>query len=131
MPLSRITFLDERGHDHPTNEVATIVAQEQAKAGDGGASDGVIAGRHITADIAVGLRNNNWMNLAKCKTMEPGQFFPHDVDGVRHAQRICAICPVKLACLAYALDNRLNDGVWGGTSEQERRWCHVVRSIVR
>jgi WhiB family transcriptional regulator, redox-sensing transcriptional regulator len=131
MPSSQIAFLDEHGHDNPTNEVAPIVAQEQAKAGDGGTSDGVIAARHLAADIAVGLRNNNWMNLAKCKTMEPDQFFPHDGDGVRKAQRICAICPVKLACLAYALDNRLNDGVWGGTSEQERRWCHVVRSIVR
>jgi WhiB family redox-sensing transcriptional regulator len=129
MPLSQITILDERGRDHPTNEVAPIAAQEPAKAGDGGTSDGVIAGRRPAGDIAVGLRNNNWMNLAKCKTMEPEQFFPHDAEGVREAQRICAVCPVKLACLAYALDNRLNDGVWGGASEQERRWCHEVRSI--
>ena len=121
MPLSQITFLNQRGHDHPTNEAAPIAAPEQAKAGDGGTSDGVIAGRHLTAHIAVALRNNNWMNLAKCKSMEAEQFFPHDVDGVREAQRICAICPVKLACLAYALDNGLNDGVWGGTSEQQRR----------
>jgi WhiB family redox-sensing transcriptional regulator len=131
MPLSQITVHVERGHDHPTNEVARIVAQEQAKGGDGGTSDGVVAGRHRAAHIAVALRNNNWMNLAKCKTMEPEQFFPHDGDGVQEAQRICAICPVKLACLAYALDNRLNDGVWGGASEQERRSCHVVRSIFR
>jgi hypothetical protein len=131
MPLSQIAFLDERRHDHPTNEAAPNVAQERAKAGDGRTSDGGIAGRHLTADIPVGLRNNNWMNLAKCKTMEPEQFFPHDEDGVREAQRICAICPVKLACLAYALDNRVNEGVWGGASEQERRWCHVVRSIFR
>jgi|ERR1700675_901086 WhiB family transcriptional regulator, redox-sensing transcriptional regulator len=131
MPLSQITFRDGRGRGHPSNEVAPIVAQDPAPAGDGGTSDGVIAGGHLTADIAVDLRNNNWMNLAKCKTMEPEQFFPHDGDGVREAQRICAICPVKLACLAYALDNRLNDGVWGGASEQERRWCHVVRSVFR
>jgi WhiB family redox-sensing transcriptional regulator len=128
--LSQITFPNGRGHEHPTNE-APIFAQEQAKAGDRVTSDGVIVGRYVKADIPVGLRNNNWMNLAKCKTMEPGKFFSHDGDGVREAQRICAICPVKLACLAYALDNRLNDGVWGGTSEQERRWCHAVRSIVR
>jgi Transcription factor WhiB len=125
MPLSQITFLDERGHDHPTNEVAPIVAQEQTTAGDGGTFDRVIASGHLTDDIGTRLRNNHWMNLAKCKTMEPEQFFPHDGAGVRKAQRICAICPVKLACLAYALDNRLNDGVWGGASEQERRSCHV------
>jgi hypothetical protein len=48
-------------------------------------------------------------------------FFRHDRFGVREAQQICAICPVKLACLAYALENGLSDGVWGGTSEHERR----------
>ena len=131
MPPSQITFLDERGHDHPTNEVAPIVAQEQTKVGNGITSDGLIAGRQLTADIAVGLRNKNWMNLAKCKSMQTEQFFLLDGDGVREAQRICAIRPVKLACLAYALDNRLDDGVWGGASEQERRRCHVVPSMFR
>jgi WhiB family redox-sensing transcriptional regulator len=37
------------------------------------------------------------------------------------ARRICADCPVKAPCLEYALANRIDHGVWGGTSERERR----------
>ena len=37
------------------------------------------------------------------------------------ARRICAECPVKAPCLEYALQNRIDHGVWGGASERERR----------
>jgi WhiB family redox-sensing transcriptional regulator len=57
------------------------------------------------------------MNRGKCKDLSPTIFFPSDGVGVQEAQRICAECPVSDACLQYALD----DGVWGGTSERERR----------
>jgi WhiB family redox-sensing transcriptional regulator len=48
-------------------------------------------------------------------------FFPSDGIGVQVAQRICSECPVKGPCLEYALDNKVDHGVWGGTSERERR----------
>jgi WhiB family redox-sensing transcriptional regulator len=53
--------------------------------------------------------------------MDPAVFFPSDGIGVQNAQRICAECPMKVPCLEYALDNRVDHGVWGGTSERERR----------
>ena len=34
---------------------------------------------------------------------------------------ICRSCPVRTACLADALDNRVEFGVWGGMTERERR----------
>ena len=37
------------------------------------------------------------------------------------AAGICRDCPVKTACLEYALANHIDHGVWGGTSERERR----------
>jgi WhiB family redox-sensing transcriptional regulator len=37
------------------------------------------------------------------------------------ARQICAECPVKAECLEYALENRIDHGVWGGCSERERR----------
>lgn len=36
------------------------------------------------------------------------------------AKKVCAKCPVSGQCLEYALDNKLS-GIWGGTTEQERR----------
>ncbi len=34
---------------------------------------------------------------------------------------MCQGCPVRLECLADALDSRTEFGVWGGLTERERR----------
>ena len=34
---------------------------------------------------------------------------------------ICAICSVRISCLEHALSSREKDGVWGGTTDKERR----------
>jgi WhiB family redox-sensing transcriptional regulator len=34
---------------------------------------------------------------------------------------VCRSCPVRFECLADALDNRIEFGVWGGMTERERR----------
>lgn len=62
-----------------------------------------------------------WMQDGNCKAHPPETFFPSDGVGVIRAQRICASCPVQSVCLAYALEERIDHGVWGGASERERR----------
>ncbi len=62
-----------------------------------------------------------WMAEGKCKNEPPSRFFPSDGVGVDAARQLCATCPVKSPCLEYALRNRIDHGVWGGTSERERR----------
>lgn len=62
-----------------------------------------------------------WMANGKCREVLPAVFFPSDGLGVQAAQRVCAECPVVGACLEYALENRIDHGVWGGKSERERR----------
>lgn len=62
-----------------------------------------------------------WMFHARCRGINPTEFFPSDGTGVETAQRVCAACPVRLECLEYALQNRIEHGVWGGASERERR----------
>ena len=42
-------------------------------------------------------------------------------EAAEEAKSICAICPVRLSCLEHALSSRERDGVWGGTTEKERR----------
>jgi len=61
-----------------------------------------------------------WMFKGRCRTAEPGAFFPSDSAGVEIAQRACVECPVRAECLEYALVNHIEHGVWGGTSERER-----------
>jgi WhiB family redox-sensing transcriptional regulator len=67
-----------------------------------------------------------WMAEGKCREIPPAVFFPNDGVGVEVARRICADCPVKSPCLEYALRSRIDHGVWGGTSERERR--RIARS---
>ncbi len=62
-----------------------------------------------------------WMAEGNCAHEKPGVFFPSDGVGVEVARRICATCPVKEPCLEYALEQRIDHGVWGGCSERERR----------
>jgi len=40
---------------------------------------------------------------------------------IDEAKRICRTCPAQARCLAWALDHGVTDGVWGGTTEDERR----------
>jgi WhiB family redox-sensing transcriptional regulator len=62
-----------------------------------------------------------WMFQARCRGINPAEFFPSDGTGVETAQRVCAGCPVRVECLEYALLHRIEHGVWGGASERERR----------
>ncbi len=62
-----------------------------------------------------------WMLRAKCRGVDPEEFFPGDSSGFAAAQRLCANCPVRAECLEYALANRIELGVWGGASQRERR----------
>ena len=65
--------------------------------------------------------DTEWMRRGNCREEPPSLFFPSDGAGVDAARRLCATCPVKEPCLEYALRNRIDHGVWGGTSERERR----------
>jgi WhiB family transcriptional regulator, redox-sensing transcriptional regulator len=65
--------------------------------------------------------DTNWMARGKCRDIPPDLFFPSDGVGVDVARKICVDCPVRSECLEYALVNRIDHGVWGGTSERERR----------
>ena len=68
-----------------------------------------------------GVVDTSWMGRGKCREVPPDTFFPSDGVGVEVARRICADCPVKEPCLEYAMANHIDHGVWGGTSERERR----------
>lgn len=82
-----------------------------------------VQGAHYT----LGKMPGPWAKLAACKNHpEPDLWFPGDglVGGSNHApaaRRICNVCPVREACLEHALAAPEIHGVWGGTSERERR----------
>lgn len=64
-----------------------------------------------------------WTLRAKCRGMADA-LFPEAADQKR-ARGVCNGCPVRTECLAEALDNRIEWGIWGGMTERERR--HLLR----
>lgn len=62
-----------------------------------------------------------WERDAACRGMDQSLFFPGPDDDPSEALAVCAGCPVRDECLEWALFARERFGIWGGTTEQERR----------
>ncbi|ASO17898.1 WhiB family redox-sensing transcriptional regulator [Actinoalloteichus hoggarensis] len=62
----------------------------------------------------------DWRIKAACRDEDPDQLFVRGAEQ-RKAKLVCLGCPVRTECLAEALDNRIEFGVWGGMTERERR----------
>ncbi|MBD0842893.1 WhiB family transcriptional regulator [Streptomyces sp. TRM68416] len=69
---------------------------------------------------------DDWRERAACRREDPDLFFPIGTSGpalmqTEQAKAVCRRCPVREPCLRWALDTGQAIGVWGGTSEGERR----------
>jgi WhiB family transcriptional regulator, redox-sensing transcriptional regulator len=67
----------------------------------------------------------SWVERAACRFAEPDLFFPISNKGrsqadAARAREVCWSCPVRAACLHYALATRQPYGIWGGLTEDER-----------
>jgi WhiB family redox-sensing transcriptional regulator len=65
--------------------------------------------------------DNQWMDDAVCRQVGVQEFFPDKGESakVRIAKEICSACPVVAECLAFGINEPF--GIWGGTTEVERR----------
>ncbi|MFJ6728729.1 MULTISPECIES: WhiB family transcriptional regulator [unclassified Streptomyces] len=69
---------------------------------------------------------DDWRQQAACRHEDPELFFPIGTSGpsllqTQQAKAVCGGCPVRESCLEWALETDQTLGVWGGTSENERR----------
>ncbi|NNF70223.1 MAG: WhiB family transcriptional regulator [Acidimicrobiia bacterium] len=62
-----------------------------------------------------------WLVFGACRQGDADVFFPDSKSQEAEALRICATCPVRDECFAYAIEARETYGVWGGTTEKQRR----------
>lgn len=72
-----------------------------------------------------GPDGGGWRRDAACRDEEPELFFPPGRNDTARAQieaakSICAACPVRAACLRFALDTEQGEGIWGGRTARER-----------
>jgi len=65
-----------------------------------------------------------WRDRAACLIEDPELFFPistHPGRQTAEAKAVCRTCPVRDACLTWALETHQDYGIWGGLTEAERR----------
>ncbi len=77
--------------------------------------------------------DTSWRTLASCRDTDPDLFFPVGTTGlaitqIDSAKAVCMGCPAQTPCLDFALRTNQDSGVWGGTSEEERR--HLRRTYL-
>ena len=68
----------------------------------------------------------DWRHRALCLDEDPELFFPIGTTWpaavqVDEAKAVCRRCTVTEDCLTWALESGQDAGVWGGTSEDDRR----------
>lgn len=75
---------------------------------------------------APGADEGCWHHRAACRGADPELFFPVGSTGsaalaqIAEAKKICTRCPVRRACLVFAMTTRQEYGIWGGLTEGER-----------
>lgn len=70
--------------------------------------------------------SDDWRKVSACRDTDPDLFFPIGTTGqaieqIEAAKAVCFTCEVRDACLEFALATNQESGVWGATSEEERR----------
>ena len=69
---------------------------------------------------------DDWRDQSACRDTDPDLFFPVGTTGpaieqIENAKSVCTDCEVRQPCLDFALATNQDSGIWGGTSEEERR----------
>lgn len=63
-----------------------------------------------------------WQAHGACRYVADDAWFPDLTEPSRRSAAVaaCTSCPVRRSCLAYALSENEDHGIWGGTTEVQR-----------
>jgi WhiB family redox-sensing transcriptional regulator len=80
----------------------------------------------LTWNRPIDWDKEDWRGVAACRHVDPDLFFPVGntgpaVEQIESAKAVCGQCDAQPACLEFALATNQEAGVWGGSSEEERR----------
>lgn len=82
-------------------------------------------------NLTIAAENDQWRAVASCRDTSPDLFFPVGTTGpaleqIAAARAVCSDCEAREPCLEFALMTNQDSGIWGGTSEEERRKLRKV-----
>ena len=74
-------------------------------------------------ELVFGNRDNSTSRPkgGACAGVDPELFYPDRGESTQEPKGVCGGCKLRTGCLEYAIANRERYGVWGGTSQRERR----------
>lgn len=72
----------------------------------------------------------NWREQGSCAEVDPDLWFPDQGSSSVAAKAVCLACDVRAECLDYALEHG-ERGIWGGTTENQRRAIRRARDTRR
>ncbi len=80
----------------------------------------------LATTLALAHADYSWRATALCRDTDPELFFPVGTTGqalvqIEAAKAVCNQCHARVECLEFALATNQDSGIWGGTSEEERR----------
>ena len=76
--------------------------------------------------LNINFEQEDWMLEGGCGYTDTDLFFPvgssmKAMKQANEAKAICMECPVIAECLEYAIRTNQDSGIWGGTTEDERK----------
>jgi WhiB family redox-sensing transcriptional regulator len=80
--------------------------------------------------------SSRFKNPTACRDVDTNIFFPVDDHRMQQqqiddAKAICRECPARMECLEFAIATNQKFGIWGGTTDKERRRIKRQRRAVR
>jgi WhiB family transcriptional regulator, redox-sensing transcriptional regulator len=64
---------------------------------------------------------SEWHQEAACRGRGPNAFVRGPKSDYGSTRELCETCPVRVECLEFALADESLTGLWGGTTDMERR----------
>lgn len=93
----------------------------------------------LTWSRTIDWDTDTWRDRAACRDTDPELFFPvgttgQALDQIEAAKAVCMACDACRPCLEFALATNQESGIWGATSEEERRvlrkaWLATQRRV--
>jgi WhiB family redox-sensing transcriptional regulator len=110
----------------PGSSSEKLTDEEESMTGATGIQEQSRRVGRIRSKMGARYDQESWRAEAECRHVDPEIFFPIGLTGqalviAAEAKAVCARCPVRLACLQFALDANQQFGIWGGYDEEERR----------
>lgn len=65
---------------------------------------------------------DGWQAMGECRSIADDTWFPESTDAEHRVAAVtrCSFCPVRRSCLAFALSEGEDYGIWGGTTDVQR-----------